>query len=139
MTRSRLPLLLALALLAAPAHAAAQAPVKQLVVPAGGTVGQNFSPAIRTGNLLFVTGQVGQGDDVAAQTRATLENVKRLVEAGGSSMANVVKCTVFLVDIADYAAMNDAYRPFFPEPRPARSTVRLARLMRWAIVLSGTR
>ena len=128
MTRSHLPVLVALTLLAAPGRADAQAPLKELVVPAGGNVGQNFSPAIRTGNLLFVTGQVGQGDDVTAQTRATLENVKRLVEAGGSTMANVVKCTVFLTDIADYAAMNDAYRPFFPEPRPARSTFQIVRL-----------
>ena len=128
MIRSRLPVLFALVLLALPAHAAAQAPLKQLVVPAGGNVGQNFSPAIRTGNLLFVTGQVGQGDDVAAQTRATLERINALVEAGGSTMANVVKCTVFLTDIADYAAMNDAYRPYFPEPRPARSTFQIVSL-----------
>ena len=128
MIRSHLPVLAALLLLAAPAGAHAQAPIKQIVVPAGANVGQNFSPGIRTGNLLFVTGQVGQGDDVATQTRNTLENIKRIVEAGGSSMANVVKCTVFLTDIADYAAMNDAYRPYFPEPRPARSTFQIVRL-----------
>jgi reactive intermediate/imine deaminase len=128
MTRSHLSNVLALVLLAAPAHAAAQAPLKELVVPPGGNVGQNFSPGIRTGNLLFVTGQVGQGDDVATQTRATLERVKAIVEAGGSTMANVVKCTVFLTDIADYAAMNEAYRPFFPEPRPARSTFQIVSL-----------
>jgi 2-iminobutanoate/2-iminopropanoate deaminase len=128
MTRSLQTLLLALPLLALPARAAAQEPTKELVVPAGGNVGQNFSPGIRTGNLLFVTGQVGPGDDVAAQTRATLERVKAIVEAGGSTMANVVKCTVFLTDIADYAAMNEAYRPFFPDPKPARSTFQIVSL-----------
>ena len=136
MIRSQLAVPVALILLAtlsAPDRAAAQGmdadgPHKQLVVPAGGNVGQNFSPGIRTGNLLFVTGQVGPGDDVAAQTRATLERVKAIVEAGGATMADVVKCTVFLTDIADYAAMNDAYRPYFPEPRPARSTFQIVSL-----------
>jgi 2-iminobutanoate/2-iminopropanoate deaminase len=127
MSRSLL-VLVALALIVVPARAAAQAPAKQLVVPAGGNVGQNFSPGIRTGNLLFVTGQVGGGDDVAAQTRATLDRVKAIVEAGGSTMANVVKCTVFLTDIADYAAMNEAYRPYFPDPKPARSTFQIVSL-----------
>ena len=128
MARSHLPVLVALVLLALPGRAAAQAPLKELVVPPGGNVGQNFSPGIRTGNLLFVTGQVGPGDDVATQTRATLERIKAIVEAGGSTMANVVKCTVFLTDIADYAAMNDAYRGYFPEPRPARSTFQIVSL-----------
>jgi 2-iminobutanoate/2-iminopropanoate deaminase len=128
MSRSYLTALVALTLLALPGRVSAQEPLKELVVPAGGNVGQNFSPGIRTGNLLFVTGQVGAGDDVAAQTRATLERVKAIVEAGGATMANVVKCTVFLTDIADYAAMNDAYRPYFPEPRPARSTFQIVSL-----------
>jgi 2-iminobutanoate/2-iminopropanoate deaminase len=128
MIRKTWLVLAALTLLAVPGRAAAQGPLKELVVPEGGNVGQNFSPAIRTGNLLFVTGQVGAGDDVAAQTRATLERVKALVEAGGSTMANVVKCTVFLTDIADYAAMNEAYRGYFPEPRPARSTFQIVSL-----------
>ena len=125
MNRSHLPVLIVLTVLALPGRVSAQAPLKELIVPAGGNVGQNFSPAIRAGNLLFVTGQVGPGDDVAAQTRATLERIKALVEAGGTTMANVVKCTVFLTDIADYAAMNDAYRGYFPEPRPARSTFQI--------------
>src|SRR5688572_9178843 len=81
MNRSHLPVLIVLTVLALPGRASAQAPLKELIVPAGGNVGQNFSPAIRTGNLLFVTGQVGPGDDVAAQTRATLERIKTLVEA----------------------------------------------------------
>jgi 2-iminobutanoate/2-iminopropanoate deaminase len=128
MSRWYLPVIAALALLVVPGRADAQEPLKQLVVPSGGNVGQNFSPGIRTGNLLFVTGQVGPGDDVAAQTRATLDRVKAIVEAGGATMANVVKCTVFLTDIADYAAMNEAYRPYFPDPKPARSTFQIVSL-----------
>jgi 2-iminobutanoate/2-iminopropanoate deaminase len=128
MSRSYLTALVALTLLALPGRVSAQEPLKELVVPAGGNVGQNFSPGIRTGNLLFVTGQVGPGDDVAAQTRATLDRVKAIVEAGGATMANVVKCTVFLTDIADYAAMNEAYRPYFPDPKPARSTFQIVSL-----------
>jgi 2-iminobutanoate/2-iminopropanoate deaminase len=60
---------------------------------------------------------------VGPETRQTLENIKRVLEHAGSSMDRVVKCTVFLQDIADYAAMNEVYATFFPEDPPARSTV----------------
>ena len=131
MRRSHLPVLVALTLVALPAPAAAQAPLREVVVPAGATVGQNFSPGIRTGNLLFVTGQLGAGADIGSQTTAALESIKRIVEAGGSTMANVVKCQMFITDLADYAAMNDAWRPFFPDgARPARTTVQVAGLLR---------
>jgi reactive intermediate/imine deaminase len=60
---------------------------------------------------------------VAAETRQTMENIRAVLDYAGSSMDRVVKCTVFLADIADYAAMNEAYRTFFPEHPPARSTV----------------
>ena len=91
-----------------------------------------YSPAIITGNLLFVTGQVGQGDDVRAQTTATLENIKRIVEAGGSTMANVVKCTVFLLDLADFPAFDATYSHYFGASPPARSTVQVVALPRGA-------
>jgi reactive intermediate/imine deaminase len=60
---------------------------------------------------------------VGPETRQTLENIKRVLEQAGSSMDRVVKCTVFLQDIADYAAMNQVYATFFPKDPPARSTV----------------
>lgn len=125
-------------LLLAPATAAAQgadaqAPVRQVVVPAGVTPGPNFSPAIRSRNVLYVSGQLapaGTGPTIQEQTRAVMNGIKTVVEAGGSTMDNVVKCTVFLIAAADFAGMNEAYVPFFPSNPPARSTVVVAALVR---------
>ena len=90
-----------------------------------------YSPGIRANGFVFVSGQVaidrrsGQvvGNDVASQTRKTLENVKEVLEAAGSSLEKVVKTTVFLADINQFQAMNDVYREMVPDQRPARSTV----------------
>ncbi len=90
-----------------------------------------LSPGVRFGNLLFVSGQ-GAHDPktrkLAAgpfpnQVRQCLENVKAVVEAGGSSMQRVLKCLVFLTDISNFQAMNEVYHSFFPTDPPARSTV----------------
>jgi 2-iminobutanoate/2-iminopropanoate deaminase len=97
-----------------------------------------YSSALRVGDLLFVSGQTpldpatGQmiDGDVAAQTRRVLQSVGALLDAGGLSYAAVVRTTVFLADMNDFAAMNDVYRTFFSEPYPARSTVQAARLPR---------
>ena len=97
-----------------------------------------YSAALRAGQLLFVSGQVPfdpatgamVDGDIAAQTRRVLLNVTALVEAAGLSMAQVVRTTVFLADMNDFAAVNDVYRTFFAEPYPARSTVQAARLPR---------
>ena len=97
-----------------------------------------YSAALRAGQLLFVSGQVpfdpATGSlitgDIAAQTRRVLQNVGALLEAAGLSHAHVVRTTVFLADMNDFAAMNDVYREFFSEPYPARSTVQAARLPR---------
>lgn len=98
--------------------------------------GPPLSPAKRVGNLLFLSGQLGtvpgQGlvaGGIEAETRQALENIKRLLEREGSSMDRVVKCTVFLADIADYQAMNQVYRTFFPADPPARSTVAVGGLV----------
>ena len=97
-----------------------------------------YSAALRAGQLLFVSGQVPfdpstgtliEGD-IAAQTRRVLLNVGALLEAGGLTYADVVRTTVFLADMDDFAAMNEVYRTFFVEPFPARSTVQAARLPR---------
>ena len=89
-----------------------------------------FSTAVKVGNVLYLSGQIGtvpgQGlidGGIGPETRQTLENIKRTLEQIGSSMENVFKCTVFLADIGDYAAMNAVYREFFPKDPPARSTV----------------
>ena len=97
-----------------------------------------YSAALRAGQLLFVSGQVPADPatgalvdgDIAAQTRRVLQNVTTLVEAAGLTLAHVVRTTVFLADMNDFAAMNEVYRTFFAEPYPARSTVQAARLPR---------
>src|SRR5262245_60382699 len=95
-----------------------------------------LSPAIKVGNMLWVSGQLGvapardsgAANDISAQTKRVLENVKRLVEEGGTTMDNGVHCTVFLKDIADFQAMNGAYVKFFSKDPPTRSTVQVAAL-----------
>ncbi len=94
-------------------------------------LGSILSPGIRLGNLIFVSGQgaqdpkthkVGPGP-FPDQARQCLENVKSVVEMAGSSLDRVVKCTVFLTDIANYDPMNKVYHEFFPTDPPARSTM----------------
>lgn len=87
-----------------------------------------LTPAIRVGNLVFASGQLparGANADttIQGQTRSTLENVKRVLETAGTTMELAVKCTVFLVDGADFQGMNEAYRTFWPVAPPARSTI----------------
>lgn len=90
-----------------------------------------FSEAVQVGNLLFLSGQIGTipgGTSLAPggigpETKQTLENIKATLDKLGSGMDRAVKCTVFLADIGDYAAMNAVYRTFFPRDPPARSTV----------------
>ena len=101
-----------------------------------------YSAALRAGGLLFVSGQVPLDPstgtmvdgDIAAQTRQVLQNLSALLEAGGSSLADVVRTTVYLADMNDFAAVNEVYRSFFSEPYPARSTIQAARLPRDARV-----
>jgi len=97
-----------------------------------------YSQAIRANGFIFVagqgaidpaTGQTVEGD-IARQTERTLENVKAIVEAAGSSLEKAVKATVFLKDMNDFAAMNEVYSRYFPVGPPARSTVEVARLPR---------
>ena len=95
-----------------------------------------YSPAIRAGQLLFVSGQVpidpatGRmiDGDIAAQTRRVFDNIGALLTAGGRSFADVARTTVFLADMNDFAEMNEVYGQYFSEPYPARATVQVARL-----------
>ena len=95
-----------------------------------------YSQAVRAGDLLFTAGQAGlvpgtkqlAGADIESQTRQTLENLKAILEAGGSCLKHVVKTTVFLIDMGEFARMNAIYAEFFPEAPPARSTVQAAAL-----------
>ena len=95
-----------------------------------------YSQAVRAGQLLFVSGQVpldpatGQivAGDIAAQTRRVFDNLGAVLKAGGRSFGDVVRTTVFLADMNDFAAVNDVYGTYFSEPYPARATVQVARL-----------
>ena len=107
------------------------------VVPIPGAANPVLSAAIKAGGFLFVSGQLGTipggrglaPGGITAETRQTLENVKRVVEAAGSSMERVVKCTVFLIDIAEFGQMNEVYKTFFPKDPPTRATVAVAGLV----------
>jgi len=95
-----------------------------------------YSQAVRANGFVFLSGQIPLDPktqqlvegDVAAQTERVLENLKGVVEAAGSSMQHVVKTTVFLADMNDFAAMNEVYSRYFTAHKPARSTVEVARL-----------
>ncbi len=90
-----------------------------------------FSEAVRVGHMLYLSGQIGIDPStsklapggIAAETRQTLENIKASLEKYGSSMAEVVKCTVYLADINEWAAMNKVYITYFPGNPPARSAL----------------
>jgi 2-iminobutanoate/2-iminopropanoate deaminase len=104
---------------------------RQVIRPPGSVSALPFSPAIRVGNMLYLSGQLGivpgtpqlADTGITGQTRQALENVKALLDYSGSSLERVVKCTVFLSDIRDFAAMNAVYTTYFPKDPPARSTV----------------
>ncbi len=97
-----------------------------------------YSQAIALGDLLFAAGQIpldpstGEivGTDVTAQTERVCQNIAAVLKANGMTFSNVVKTTVFLVDLANFAAMNAVYSKYFSEPYPARSTIQVAGLPR---------
>ncbi|MGA9752930.1 MAG: RidA family protein [Acidobacteriota bacterium] len=95
-----------------------------------------YSQAVRAGGLVFCSGQIPLDPatmtvvegGVAEQTRRVLQNLGAVLDAAGASLGTVVKTTVFLKDMSDFAAMNEAYAEFFPSDPPARATVEVARL-----------
>ncbi len=95
-----------------------------------------YSQGVRLGDFIFTAGQLGivpgtkefAGPDIEAQTRQALENLRAVLEAGGSCLEHVVKTTVFLQDIEEFARMNAVYAGFFPENPPGRSAVQVAAL-----------
>lgn len=118
--------------LAACASAGSAEPHKEVIAPPGASIeGLPFSPAVRTGSLIFLSGQIGNrpgmreivSGGVGPETRQTLENIRTVLAAAGGQVDDIVKCTVFLVDMADYTAMNEVYAEFFGARPPARSTL----------------
>lgn len=96
-----------------------------------------YSQAIKHGGLVFVSGQIPlnpQGElvegDIKVQTRQVLTNLQNILNAAGTDFNNVLKTTVFLKDMAEFAQMNEVYAEFFPTHKPARATVQVARLPR---------
>ena len=95
-----------------------------------------YSQGIRSGNLLFISGQVpidpATGNiiegDIKTQTDRVMRNLTAILEAAGGSMDNVLRCTVYLKDMNDFAAMNEVYGSYFSQPAPARSTIQAVRL-----------
>ncbi len=99
-----------------------------------------YSQAISAGNLVMLSGQIPLDPqtgllvegDIQAQTRRVFANIQAVLEEAGMTFANVIKTTVFLADIADFAAMNEVYAEYFAEPYPARSAVQIAALPKGA-------
>lgn len=94
-----------------------------------------YSQAVQSGNLLFISGQLGLdftgnliAEDVAAQTRQVLENIKLIIEAAGFKMDDIVKTTVYLKDLNDFTIVNNIYGEYFQPPYPARACFQVAKL-----------
>ena len=95
-----------------------------------------YSHAVRAGQLLFISGQVpidpATGElvdgDITAQTQRVMKNLDAVLRAGGLSFRDVVRTTIFLADMGDFASVNSVYGTFFSEPYPARATVQVSRL-----------
>lgn len=105
----------------------------QFLTPYGPTT-RPFSPAVRVGNMLYLSGQIGTAGanaaasavvpgGIEAETRQTLENIKDVLEKSGSSMDRVVKCTVMMADMREWDRMNVVYASYFPKNKPARSAL----------------
>lgn len=111
----------------------AATPTVQYLTPYGPPI-RPFSPAVRVGNLIFLSGQIGTPGangsanavvpgGIEAETRQTLENIKDILQRSGSSMDRVVKCTVMMADMREWDRMNVVYATYFPTNKPARSAL----------------
>src|SRR3989475_7742314 len=117
---------------------------KELVKAGAAPMNLPFSPGIKFGDLIFVSGQ-GPTDqngkvllgDIKSQTNTTLENFRRVLIAARSGLEYVLQTTVYLSDLNDYSDMNEAYSSLFPEPKPARATVRADLLFGMKVEIQG--
>ena len=120
-------------------------PRKEIIKPELMATNPNLSLATRFGNLVFVAGQTGRhpktgelGKDIREQTRNTLERIKAILEAAGSSLDHVLTATVYLTRRDDLAAYNEEYGKYFPTNKPARTTVTVASLNTPELVIEIT-
>ena len=116
---------------------------KEVIIPQGGAKPlAPYSPGIRYGDLIFTAGQIGLDPEsqnlvsggVAGEAQQAMENLGSILEAAGASFDTLLKVTIFLVDIADYAAVNEVYGKYFVDAPPARSAVQVAALPAGATV-----
>ena len=106
-------------------------PKLQITTTSGASPMGAYSQGLRAGDFIFVSGQgpldpsTGKivGETIEEQTARTLENIKAILEAGGATMADVVKVTAHLTDLSNFAAYNKVYATYFPDPKPVRTTV----------------
>jgi 2-iminobutanoate/2-iminopropanoate deaminase len=105
-------------------------PMDPVFVPVAGNASLPFSAAVRVGDMLYLSGQLGTDGTgalvkggIEPETRQVMENIRAVLEANGSAMSRVVKCLVMLADMAEWGAMNRVYVTFFPDHLPARSAM----------------
>lgn len=117
---------------------------KELVRTGPAPIGLPFSPGIKFGDLIFVSGQgpIDQNGkvlagDIKSQTKTTLENFRKVLVAAQSGMEYVLQTTVYISDLSDFSEMNEAYASFFPDPKPARTTVRADLLFGMRVEIQG--
>lgn len=103
---------------------------REVIRPAGFSANAVLNAGIRVGDLIWTAGHVGRNpdtgnmpEDIKGQTRETLDSLKRVLEAGGSSLENVIKVNIYLVDIADRPAVNEVYQEYFPTNPPGRTCI----------------
>lgn len=128
--------ILYLAALLLPACASRGESGRRIISPDNAQTLATYSPGVRADDFIFFSGQIGLrpggaglAGNITDETRQALENLRNLMDAAGVGVGDLVKCTVFLADIADYGAMNEVYAAFFePDPAPARSAVGVAGL-----------
>ena len=114
---------------------------RAITTPKGKAIGP-YSLAIQSGEFVFISGQIPLDaatgklveGDVSAQAKQCLENLKSILDAAGQSFADVVKTTIFLTSMGDFAAVNEVYKGYVGEPYPARSTIAVAGLPMGALV-----
>ena len=123
-------LALGLALALAGCESKPEPAMDPVFVPVAGNTPRPFSAAVRVGDMLYLSGQLGTDatgvlvkGGIEPETRQTMENIRAVLEANGSSMDRVVKCLVMLADIGEWGAMNGVYVTFFPDHLPARSAM----------------
>jgi 2-iminobutanoate/2-iminopropanoate deaminase len=110
--------------------------IERLTIPGAPTPRGPYSPAVRAGDCVYVSGQVGLDTatgqlvpgGIQAETRQVLSNIQKILEGCGSSLAQVVRCGVYLTEVSDFKPMNQVYAEFFGEAKPARTTIVVASL-----------